>query len=96
VPAPELPPAWQTLSALAALLPRAGGVIAYVGPGAGLDLIGYALTLLVYALTAFSAVLLWPVYVLLRRIRGGKNKSAPASPTEGVPEGGRASSRADR
>jgi hypothetical protein len=53
--------------------------MAYVGPGAGLDFVGYALTLGVYGVTAFSAVLLWPVYVLLQWIRGTKKKPANAS-----------------
>jgi hypothetical protein len=82
VPALDLLHACTTL---AANLPQVDGPVAYIGPGAGLDLIPYALTLAMYGLTALSAVLLWPVYVLLRRIRGGKNKSAPTPPTETVP-----------
>jgi hypothetical protein len=85
VPVLDVPLACGTLAALSAVLFRADSVVAYVGPGAGLELVGYALTLAMYGLTALSAVLLWPVYVLLRRIRGGKNKSAPASPSASVP-----------
>jgi hypothetical protein len=42
---------------------------AYLGPGAGLDQVAYALSLLAAAGVAFSAVLLWPFYALLRLLR---------------------------
>ena len=71
---------------LSGLLLWTGSASAYIGPGAGLDFIPYALTLLAFGLTAFSAILLWPVHALIRWIRGKKNQSAPASPTETVPE----------
>lgn len=59
----------------------AGSASAYVGPGAGLELIGYAFTLLAWGLTAFSAVLLWPLYALIQRIRGrAKTPTAPPTP----------------
>jgi hypothetical protein len=74
------------LLVLFALLLWTGSASAYIGPGAGLDFIPYALTLLAFGLTAFSAILLWPIHVLLRWIRGRKNPPAPATPTEKVPE----------
>jgi hypothetical protein len=49
---------------------------AYAGPGVGLDFLQNALYLVLWVLTMFTAVLLWPVYALLRRLRGGKKKSA--------------------
>jgi hypothetical protein len=58
-------------------------LLAYIGPGADMGLISYALTLVLVGLSAFSAIFLWPFYALLRRIRGGKNKAA--SPIESVP-----------
>jgi hypothetical protein len=42
---------------------------AYLGPGAGLDQVAYAISLLAAAGVAFSAVLLWPFYALLRLLR---------------------------
>jgi hypothetical protein len=45
---------------------------AYVGPGAGLEFLGYFLSLLVLVVTAFSTILLWPVYAFVRWMRGGK------------------------
>jgi hypothetical protein len=71
VPGPDSAHAWQTL-------------FAYIGPGADLSLVGYALTLLGFALTALSATLLWPVYALVRWIRG-KKRPGPASPPEDAP-----------
>ena len=67
----------KVLLALLLLLFGANSAMAYVGPGADLAFISYAMTLLAWIFAAFSAVLLWPLYALLRRIRGGKNKSAP-------------------
>jgi hypothetical protein len=58
----------KILLALSVLLLGADRALAYVGPGAGITFTGYAKTLLVGALVAFSAALLWPVYALLRWI----------------------------
>jgi membrane protein implicated in regulation of membrane protease activity len=65
----------KVLLALALLLLGANSAMAYVGPGADLAFLSYALTLLAWILAAFSAVLMWPVYALLRKIRRNKNKS---------------------
>jgi hypothetical protein len=45
------------------------GVLAYVGPGAGLELIPYSMGLLTWIGVAFGAVALWPLSALRRRIR---------------------------
>jgi hypothetical protein len=68
---------------------------AYVGPGVDVTFISYAMTLLVWVLAAFSSVLLWPAYVLLRWIRGRKNEPATASSLEAAPEDDRGLSHAD-
>jgi hypothetical protein len=93
VPAPDLARAGQVLLAVVVLLLLAGNASAYVGPGAGLDLVGYSFGLLMWMTTAFSAVLLWPVYALLRRLRGGKGRTAPA--VGNVSEGAHAGSQAN-
>jgi hypothetical protein len=95
MPAPDPFRVATVLLALFVLLLAAGSASAYIGPGAGLDFIPYALTLLAFGLTAFSAILLWPVHALLRWIRGKKNKSAPPTATETVPEEARATSPTD-
>ena len=64
-------------------------VFGYVGPGADLNLVGYALTLAGFAMTALSAVFLYPMYSFLRWIRGVKKTPppiAPAEPAENRPE----------
>ncbi len=76
----------KVLLALSFLLLGANSAMAYVGPGADLSFISYTLTLLAWIFAAFSAVLLWPVYALLRRIRRGKNKSTTANPLPTTPE----------
>jgi hypothetical protein len=59
----------QVLLALAVLLLAADRALAYGGPGVDVTFIQTAMTLLLWALAAFSAVLMWPVYALLRMIR---------------------------
>ncbi len=73
MPVLDLAGAWLTA-------PGPGGLWAYIGPGAGLEFVGYFFTLAVYGLTAASAVLLWPVYALVRRLRGSKKPAAAAPP----------------
>ncbi len=85
----------KILLALAFLLLGANNAMGYVGPGADITFVGYALTLLAWVMAAFSAVLLWPVYALLRRIRGGKNKPTTASPPPTTPEKTAAASNTD-
>lgn len=65
-----------TLSVLGLGAERA---LAYVGPGAGVTFISHARTLLVWILVAFLAILLWPLYALLRRIGRRKDKSTMTS-----------------
>src|SRR5262249_32806349 len=54
------------------LSPGLDGVLAYVGPGAGLELVGYFMALLVSVGVALFTVLLWPFYALRQRIRAAK------------------------
>jgi hypothetical protein len=75
VPGRNLSIACKALLALSVLLLGADRAPAYVGPGAGATFISNAKTLLVLALVAFAALLLWPVYALVRRIRGRENES---------------------
>ena len=95
MPGRNLSTVCKVLLALAVLLLGADRAMAYVGPGADVTFISYAMTLLAWALAAFSAVLLWPVYVLLRRIRGRKNKPTTAPSPEAAPEEARAVSHPD-
>ena len=72
--------------ALFVLLLGADRAMAYVGPGVDVTFIGYAMTLLAWMLAAFSAVLLWPVYSLLRWLRGRKNPPPTAASLDTAPE----------
>jgi hypothetical protein len=77
--------------ALSVLLLGADRAMAYIGPGADVTFISYALTLLLWALAAFSAALLWPVYALLRALRRRKSEPTTTASLEAAPEEGRAS-----
>ncbi len=44
--------------------------VAYVGPGAGLTLIGSLIGVIVAILMALGILLSWPLRILIRRIRG--------------------------
>ncbi len=65
-------------------------VLAYVGPGSGLELIPYFLGLLAWAGVALGAVLMWPISMLfrrLRRARGDRKDEVRNEPmTANVPE----------
>jgi hypothetical protein len=69
------------LAAVVVLLATGRGS-AYVGPGAGLEFVGYFLSLLALAVTAFSTMLLWPVYTFVRWMRGGKTNPVAGEPAE--------------
>jgi hypothetical protein len=69
-------------------LPTVG--LAYIGPGAGLELLGYSLTLILWMATAMTAVLMYPVYSLLRWIRGGRKKPESPSAVESLVGGANA------
>jgi hypothetical protein len=60
------------LFALILLLVLANNALAYIGPGAGLEQIGYAMSLMAAVGVAFTAVLLWPFYALLNLFRRRK------------------------
>ena len=85
----------KVLFALSVLLLGADRAMAYGGPGVDVTFISYAMTLVAWALAAFSATLLWPVYALVRRIRGRKTESTKTSPIEPAPEAARGLSHTD-
>jgi hypothetical protein len=86
---------FRTLLALSVLLLGADRAMAYGGPGVDVTFISYAMTLLAWALAAFSATLLWPVYALLRWIRSRQKKSTMTSTIEPAPEAARGLSHTD-
>ena len=49
-----------------------GAATAYVGPGAGLTLIGSLIGLVIAIVTALAIILFWPIRALIRKMRGKK------------------------
>jgi hypothetical protein len=95
VPGRNLVTACKILFALSVLLLGADRAMAYGGPGVDVTFIGYAMSLLTWALAAFSAILMWPVYALLRWLRSRKNKSTMTPAIEPAPEEARGLSHTD-
>lgn len=93
--------------AVSVLLLAADSVMAYVGPGVDVTLIGQFFTLIGFAVAACSAVLMYPIYAILRRIRGHRGNptqivnqinivnqvNQPTSPVEATPEETRVTSK---
>ncbi len=59
-------------------------LLAYAGPGAGLELIPYFLGLLAWAGAALIAILLWPIAAWRRRVRGEKNDRGDKPPDTSI------------
>jgi hypothetical protein len=60
------------LLALYALLFFGNTAMAYIGPGAGMEFIGFFMSLVAWVGAALFTVLLWPVYAILHRFRTKK------------------------
>jgi|SRR5262245_20524908 len=71
----------KTFFALLVFFLLAGDAAAYVVPGVGPDFFAQFISLIVWLVVAFSSVLLWPVYALLRRFRGRGATVVPACET---------------
>lgn len=78
------------LTSLFVLLLGANPALAYIGPGTGLEFVGYFLALLATVGVALFSVLLYPVYAVIRFFRGPKQAPpstavAAAPPVEPAP-----------
>ncbi len=74
---------WRHGVVLAVLCAMAGSAQAYIGPGAGIGLVGSLLGWIIGIALALFAILAWPVRLLWRRLRGKtKVASTNATPTE--------------
>jgi len=74
---------------IAAILLLANNAMAYIGPGAGMEFIGYAMSLVAMVGIAFFSILMWPFYSFIRWLRGTKtplttDQSAVSSPITDV------------
>jgi uncharacterized membrane protein len=65
------------IAVVVAALGAAGPAAAYVGPGAGLSLVGAFWGLLVAIFAAVAFIVVWPVRRLLRRGRSAPEPAAP-------------------
>ena len=54
---------------------------AYIGPGAGASLAGSLLAVMAAIATAVAIVLLWPLRLLYKKLRGRKQSAAESSVT---------------
>jgi hypothetical protein len=68
--------AWFPVLALilSASLALPTSAAAYVGPGAGLTMLGSAIALIVVIVVALAGLIIWPVRVIQRRRRGISKK----------------------
>ena len=86
MPGRKLPTVCKILLALTVLLLGANPALGYAGPGVDVGFISTAMALLAWVLAAGAAVFLWPVYALLRKLRGRKDEPTTTSATEAAPE----------
>jgi membrane protein implicated in regulation of membrane protease activity len=66
-------------------LASAAPALAYVGPGAGLSLVGAFWGLLVAVFAAFAFVILWPLRRMFRRRRVAPADAVTQTPTTAAP-----------
>ena len=57
---------------------------AYVGPGAGISMLGALWGLIVGVVMAVGVILFWPIRIMIRKAKA--NKAASALPAENPPE----------
>jgi len=63
---------------LALLLVTSGQALAYIGPGAGISVVGSLLSILATFFVAIGAILFWPVRKFLKRRKARREMAAPA------------------
>jgi len=85
VPDRDLSTVGKVLLALSLVLLGADSALAYVGPGADVAFLSYALTLLAWAGAALSAIFMWPLYALLRKIRSRRSQAKSPAVASTIP-----------
>lgn len=71
----RLPSGFACLALLLGLT-VSGPAMAYIGPGAGITMLGALWGVVVAVLLAIGAVLFWPIRALLRRAKGSRPAAA--------------------
>jgi membrane protein implicated in regulation of membrane protease activity len=79
------------LAALAATALAASPASAYIGPGAGISMLGALWAVIAGIVLAIAGLLIWPIRALLRR-RKGPAETASTSPMTGSAEAPRSGS----
>jgi len=67
------------------LLATAGQAMAYIGPGAGISVVGSLLSILATFFVAIGAILFWPVRKLLKRRKARREAVQPVRNSNGTP-----------
>ena len=80
---------YKALAACAIITSLATPALAYVGPGAGITMLGALWAVIVAVVLAFGAVLFWPFRMLLRKWRK-KPAGAAAEPELSPADSGKA------
>jgi flagellar biogenesis protein FliO len=68
------------ITALLLLALIASPAAAYVGPGAGISVLGSLLGILATILVAIGAILFWPIRKLMKRRKAKKETEVPGNP----------------
>lgn len=73
---------------LALLLVISGQALAYIGPGAGISVVGSLLSILATFFVAVGAILFWPIRKMLKRRRARRETAAAAEPARHLDDDG--------
>jgi cytoskeletal protein RodZ len=57
----------------------AGPAVAYVGPGAGISVLGALWGLIIGVVMALGVILFWPIRMMIRKIKANKTASSSSS-----------------
>ena len=68
------------ITALLLLALIASPAAAYVGPGAGISVLGSLLGILATILVAIGAILFWPIRKMMKRRKARKETEVPGNP----------------
>jgi hypothetical protein len=67
---------------IAVTLVLSNNAMASIGPSAGMEFIGYAMSLIALVGVAFFSVIMWPFYTFMRWVRGTKATTVSGTATE--------------
>ena len=68
-----------TIGAASILMLAPGLALAYVGPGAGISMLGALWGLIIGVVMAVGVILFWPIRIMIRKMKANKASAAEAS-----------------